>query len=189
MKEYYNKNAKEFIENTINVDMTEQYELLEKYLPKSGKILDIGFGSGRDSLYFSQNYEVVSIDNNEIFVEEGKKILKNEVVLLDVRDMDYFDEFDAIWACASLLHIPYDELPQVLNKCFKALKNNGVMYMSFKYGEYEGIRNGRYFTDLTEEKLRKLIELTSFKLIETCISKDNRPDRTEKWLNVILQKS
>lgn len=187
-QEYYNKNAKEFIENTINVDLKEQYELFEKYLPEKGNILDIGFGSGRDSLYFSQKYNVVSIDNCMEFIKEGKKILNNEILFMDVKKMKFSNEFNGIWACASLLHLPYKELENVLNSCFKALKNNGVMYMSFKYGDYEGIRNGRYFTDFNEDKLNKLLAKTSFKLIETKVSIDSRPDRDKKWLNVIITK-
>ena len=61
---YYNKNAKNFIEDTMNADMSKQYQLFEKYL-KSNKltILDLGFGSGRDSLYFqNKGYDVYSLD-------------------------------------------------------------------------------------------------------------------------------
>lgn len=187
-KEYYNKNAKAFIEDTINADMREQYSFFEKYVPKKGRILDIGFGSGRDSLYFSQKYEVISIDNSEVLVDEASKILRNQVILMDVKDMEFNNEFDGIWACASLLHIPFNDLPDVLNKCFKALKEDGVMYLSFKYGTFEGHRNGRYFTDINEERLNLLLSKTPFKLIETKITDDVRPDRYEKWLNIIVSK-
>ncbi len=188
-KEYYSKNAKAFIERTLNVDMTAQYSLFEKHLPTKGKILDIGFGSGRDSLYFSKNYEVVSIDNCEAFIDEGKKTLNNEVLLMDVREMNSNKEFEGIWANASLLHIPFNELSKILDNCFKALKDNGVMYMSFKYGDYEGIRNGRNFTDLNEKRLENLLINTRFKLREANISKDVRPGKSnEKWMNVILIK-
>jgi len=188
-KEYYNKYAKEFIESTINADMSEQYHFFEKYLPDTGKILDIGFGSGRDSLYFSKKYEVVSIDNSEAFVEQAKNILSNKVLLLDVRDMPYEEEFDGIWACASLLHLSYAELPEVLNKCYNALKPNGIMYMSFKYGDFAGERNGRYFTDLNEDRLHEVLSYTKFELLEFKITNDVRPDRDDKWLNVNIRKS
>jgi len=124
----------------------------------------------------------------DVFVEEGRRILNNQVLLLDVKDMDFNSEFDGIWACASLLHLPLVDLPNVLNNCFKALKNNGVMYVSFKYGDYEGFRNGRYFTDLNEEKLNNLLSKISFKLKEIKITEDARPDRDELWLNIIMSK-
>ena len=62
------------------------------------------------------------------------------------------------------------------------------MYCSFKYGEFEGERNGRFFTDLNEESLNELINNTGFKVLETSISLDVRVDRNEKWLNVVLSK-
>ncbi len=185
---YYNNNAQSFIENTINADMKKQYDFFEKYLSSKGKLLDVGFGSGRDSLYFSKKYEVVSIDNCQSFIDEGKKILNNKILLMDVKDISYKDEFDGIWACATLLHIPFYELPDVLNRCFNALKDNGVMYMSFKYGDYEGMRNGRYFTDLNEDRLNKLISKSSFKILDIMITEDVRPNRDEKWLNIVLKK-
>lgn len=188
-KEYYNKYANEFIESTMNVDMSELYAMFEKYLPETGKILDIGFGSGRDSLYFSKKYEVVSIDNSETFVVHAKNVLTNKVILLDVRDISFDEEFDGIWACASLLHLRYHELPEVLNKCYRSLKPNGIMYMSFKYGDFEGERNGRYFTDLNEERFNNMLLNSRFKLLELKITNDFRPDRYDKWLNVIIRKS
>lgn len=189
MNNYYKDNKDEFINSTINCDMTFQYNFFEKYLNKESKtILDIGFGSGRDSLYFSKKYEVYSIDPVEEFCEHGKSIGLNNVYCMKVQDMNYTDMFDGIWACASLLHIPSYELVDVLNKCYTALKDNGVMYCSFKYGEYEGERNGRFFIDLIEERFKQYISKTKFKVLEICITEDVRADRTEKWLNVVIRK-
>lgn len=79
--DYYNANAERFIENTINDDMTTHYKLFEKYLPTNASIIDIGFGSGRDSLYFSCKYDVLSIDIAEELIKRGRKILTNKVEL------------------------------------------------------------------------------------------------------------
>ncbi|QVK18502.1 class I SAM-dependent methyltransferase [Mycoplasmatota bacterium] len=185
---YYNEKSYVFIENTLNVDMSHQYQLFEQYLPTKGKILDLGFGSGRDSLYFSKKYHVLSIDNCKSFVDEAKKILKNPVLLMDVNNMSYEDEFDGIWACASLLHVTYRDLPGTLNKCFNALKIDGIMYMSFKYGTFEGKRKGRHFTDLNEKRLNEILSMTEFKLMEMKITKDVRVNKNDKWLNVIIKK-
>ena len=71
---YYKEHAKDFIENTINCDMSEQYRFFENYLNGFGTLLDIGFGSGRDSLYFlSKGYEVYSIDPEPEFVKHGRE--------------------------------------------------------------------------------------------------------------------
>ena len=186
--EYYEKNKDSFIENTINCDMSVQYNFFEKHLINAKTILDLGFGSGRDSLYFKDKYEVYSMDPVESFCEHGKKIGLKNVILGDAQSMDYTSKFDGIWACASLLHVPSNELSGVFKKCFKSLKNNGVMYASFKYGFFEGDKNGRFYCDLNEESLKKYIANTGFVIKEILLTTDVRPDRNEKWLNVILIK-
>ena len=189
MSNYYKENKDEFINDTINCDMSFHYNMFEKYLNNDAKtILDIGFGSGRDSLYFSEKYEVYSIDPVEEFCEHAKELGLKNVCCKRVQDIEYTNMFDGIWACASLLHIPTYEMVNVLNKCYQALKENGVMYCSFKHGEFEGERNGRFFLDLIEERFKQFVEKTNFKILEVCITEDVRPDKTERWLNVLMKK-
>ena len=105
-------------------------------------------------------------------------------------DLDTVEEYDGIWACSSILHLSSSELRDVFLKMIKALKNDGILYASFKYGEYEGMRNGRYFTDFTEMSFEKYIaDIASVKILELWVTGDVRPDRgDEKWLNLLLQK-
>lgn len=186
---YYSEHNNEYIENTKNADMSNLYEFFEKYLSKdSKKIMDLGFGSGRDSLYFkSKGYDVLAIDSTLEFCEYGKQIGLN-VRCIKAEDLDYNNEFNGIWACASLLHVSSKDLNKVFNKCYKALKSDGIMYASFKYGSFNGIRDGRQFLDLNEELILNYIIDSGFKLIETKITFDVRPNRDDKWLNVILKK-
>ena len=72
----------------------------------------------------------------------------------------------------------------------RALHQDGIIYTSFKYGEYEGERNGRYFTDFTIESFKEFIAGYDDVIIEDYwLSGDVRPGREEeKWLNLILRK-
>ena len=99
---------------------------------------------------------------------------------------DFENMFDGIWACASLLHVSSKDLNFVFKKCSKALKKNGIIYASFKYGEFEGERNGRYFLDLNESTINNYLKGTNLKIKEYIITEDVRPDNSTKWLNVIL---
>lgn len=71
-----------------------------------------------------------------------------------------------------------------------ALKSTGVIYTSFKYGEFEGERNGRYFTDFMEDTFREFMKgIPELTIEEYWITDDVRPGRgDERWLNLILRK-
>lgn len=190
MKNYYELNAKRFYDGTIACDMSTQYEFFLKYLNKSnGKILDLGFGSGRDMIYFaSLGYKVIGIDPTTAFVDIMKQ-KGYEVYEGYAESLDYNDEFDGIWACASLLHIKRNDLKEVFNRCAKSIKENGIIYCSFKYGDYEGIYKDRFFTFLNEELINKIVKDTNLEIIDILITNDVRKDRdNERWLNVLLNK-
>lgn len=185
---YYKEHSKEFIDSTVNCDMSEQYRFFEKYLKSKGTILDIGFGSGRDSLYFKRKgYAVYSIDPEEEFVYNAKKMGLENVYQLKVQEIEFENMFDGIWACASLLHVPSEELVDALKKCKRSLVGNGVIYVSFKYGDFEGERNGRFYLDLNEERLKHFANLAGLCVLDILISQDVRPNKTEKWLNAVLK--
>ena len=151
--------------------------------------MDLGFGSGRDILYFQKKYEVYGIDSVEEFVTRAKSLEINNVYQKNVLTMNFLNEFDAIWACASLLHVNKNDLNFAFKKCSKALKEKGIMYASFKYGEFDGINNSRYFIYLKEDTIKEYLHNSGFKIIDTLITNDVREGReNEKWLNVILQK-
>lgn len=187
---YYSEHSKEYIENTKDVDMSTIYEFFEKYLNANSKrIMDLGFGSGRDSLYFkNKGYEVCSIDPTPEFCDYGKKIGLDYVRCIKAEELDFNNEFDGIWACSSLLHIASKNLNDVFKRCYKALKKDGVMYASFKYGTFDGQRDGRYFLDLDEETFKGFVNNTGFEIIDILITYDLRPGRDVKWLNVIIKK-
>lgn len=191
IKQYYNANASGMIENTLELNLKPIYGRFEKYLKPGAKLLDVGFGSGRDSLHFDANgYEVVSIDFASEVYNRGKMLLNTEVLLVDVRDIKYKNEFDAIWASAVLFHFTEEEIKNVLVRCHEALVRNGVMYISFKYGEEELVRHGRFFNDFTEEKFNKLMMGNEmFEITEIWQTQDARQDHQhQNWLNIILTK-
>ena len=81
-------------------------------------------------------------------------------------------------------------LADVMRKMITALKDGGIIYTSFKYGNYAGERNGRFFTDMTEETFADFLRMfENVKIEEQWITSDVRPGRgEEKWLNLILRK-
>ena len=161
------------------------------YLKPGARILDFGCGSGRDTKYFlDRGFEADAADGSEELVRIASGYTGIEVRLMYFQDLDEKEAYDGIWACSSILHLAYRELEDVFIKMARALTSHGILYTSFKYGTAEGERNGRYFTDMTEEKMDKLLkDVNSFDILEMWVTSDVRPGRAEeKWLNMILRK-
>lgn len=189
---YYDDNAEEFVRNTINVNFAEIQEKFIKLLPDGGKILDFGCGSGRDASYFyKRGFLVDAVDGSAELCKLAGRYSGINVRQMLFSELNAVEEYDGIWACSSILHLPIAELKEVMIKILCALKNYGWFYASFKYGEFEGVRNGRYFTDFTKESFERFIsDMSGFSIKESWLSDDARSDRSdEKWLNLILQKS
>ncbi len=188
--QFYQDNADDFFEGTVNVDMSNIYQHFTKNLNKDALILDAGCGSGRDTKAFlNMGYSVEAFDASSELVSRASEYTGIEVKCGLFNDIDEVEEYDAIWCCASLLHVPEIELPKTLNKLANALKPSGVWYASFKYGDSQRKKDGRSFTDINEQRLSKLVSsLSNIDISSTWITKDNRPDRSEKWLNAILVK-
>jgi SAM-dependent methyltransferase len=188
---YYCQNAAAYIQNTLQVDMTSLYQQFLPLLPAEAHILDAGCGSGRDSLAFrEQGFRVTACDASPTLAEWVTEQLAIPVEVIKFQAFDWHNQFDGIWACASLLHVPEGELPLVLNRLSRALKPHGVLYLSFKYGQGERVQDGRHFTDLNEARLDALLEsATELSLQQRWVTCDQRPERhAEQWLNALVRK-
>lgn len=189
---YYDNNADSFTQDTVNADLIPIYNRFLSYIPPDGKILDLGCGVGRDTKYFLQRgYKVDAADGSERLCRIAIEYTGINVKHMLFSDLDADAVYDGIWACASVLHLPKDELRDVFHKMIKAAVKNGYIYTSFKYGDFEGCRNGRYYTDFTEKSFGEFIkDINGLKIIETWTSADARPDRgDEKWINLIMKTS
>ncbi len=188
---YYNENAEEFTASTINVDFTRVQDKFLNKLSSNSSILDFGCGAGRDTKYFlEKGYIVDAIDGSEELCKLASQYTGIEVKHMLFQELHDIEKYDGIWACSSILHLPYEELVEVMKKMTVALKDTGIIYTSFKYGSFEGVRNGRYFIDMTEECLDKLLQdVGGLDIEELWVTSDVRPGRgEEKWLNLFLRK-
>lgn len=131
-----------------------------------------------------------AIDGSEELCKLASSHIGIPVKHMLFQELDETDKYDGIWACSSILHLPVQELENVMRKMEKALKNGGIVYTSFKYGSFAGERNGRFFTDMTENSFAELIkQVKGLYTEEQWVTADVRPGRgEEKWLNLILRK-
>ena len=157
--DYYNKHAEEFTASTFEVDMESLYQPFLAELPEGARILDVGCGSGRDTLAFKKKgYQVDSIDYSKELVKKASRLTGIPIKLKSFYEVDDYEAYDGIWACASLLHCERSRLAEVIGKLISALKPGGMLYMSFKYGTTERENDGRIFTDLDEAQANALLE-------------------------------
>ena len=188
---YYNSNAAVFSETTKNVDFSEVQQIFTKHLSPDASILDFGCGSGRDTKYFLNNgYHVTATDGSGVICKMATDYTGIQVKQMLFEELDDRNQYDGIWACASILHLSTNDLLRVFHKMNKALKENGIIYTSFKYGEFEGERNGRYFTDFTEDSLKEFIlQIPQLQIKEIWTTGDVREGRgDERWLNILICK-
>lgn len=189
--EYYDNNVDSFYESTVSVDMSSLYEKFEQYMFKGATLMDCGCGSGRDSKYFiDRGYKVTAIDASKQLCKRAEVYIGMKVECIDFSEILYHEEFNGIWACASLLHVEENKLIYIIKKLQNSLKKDGVLYVSFKYGEFSGERNGRYFVDMTEDKFQEIIrKIEGLCILDIWITGDYREDRgDERWFNSILKR-
>lgn len=189
---FYEKHSQEYYKSTVDVDVRELYEPFLRELPSAGRILDAGCGSGRDTKAFlERGYRVLAIDASPQMAQLATALTGQRCAVLRFQEMEFYEEFDGIWACASLLHVPKSQMPDVMRRFTQALKPGGVFYLSLKEGEEEQVaEDGRFFNYYTVESFRRLLanfpalgELARWKTEET------RSHRHRSlWLNFLLKK-
>ena len=188
--EYYNQNAAEYFDNTVDIDMQENWDRFTGLLPEGGSILDLGCGSGRDSAYFiSCGYDVTALDASEEMCDLASIHIGQDVLNMTFEEMDFDEVFDGVWACASLLHVPGNEIERIFSKVVNSLKTNGVLYMSFRYGDFEGDRDGRFFKDYRSKMLKELISKhENLEIIEIQKCEDLRLESDIVWIYALVRK-
>lgn len=190
--DFYNREATHYKEERNDIKgFDEIYIPFTRVVKKNGKILDFGCGSGRDSLYFKNHgYCVSALDGSKEMCKITKDLCNIEVKEMFFEDFKEENTYDGIWACASLLHLPKEEITKVLKNLSISLKENGYIYVSFKYGDFEGVRNERYFVDFTEESFEKFLkEIPELEIVESYQTNGLLKSQIRKqWINFILKK-
>lgn len=186
---YYNEHADSFIGTTQSVDMDNIYRQFIPLIPQGAAILDAGCGSGRDALNFKKmGFDVEAFDASAAMAEASSRLLEQKVPCCMFLEYTSEKRFSAIWACASLLHVPYVELSKTFQHLKQFLTESGLFVVSFKYGDSERQQEGRYFTDMNEDRLAYVIDDVDGLAVEkTWLTSDNRVQNSTTWLNAIIR--
>lgn len=188
---YYNENAEEYFEQTVDGKLDKNYAAFLKHIPKNAYILDFGCGSGRDSKYFINNgYKVRAIDGSSKMCEIASNYINQKVDCILFKDFNEESVYDAIWACATILHIEEEYLSDILFKMIKSIKNNGIIYFSFKKGEGTEIVDGKFYNYMTKEKFINILSnmKLNYEVMEyfESVSSTKRPEKCN-WVNFVIK--
>jgi 2-polyprenyl-3-methyl-5-hydroxy-6-metoxy-1,4-benzoquinol methylase len=183
---YYNANADAYFNGTVDANVHSLRERFLANVPPGGHILDAGCGSGRDARAFAEaGYQVTAFDASAEMVNRAAAYTGLDVSHMTFADMTWAEEFDGIWACATLLHVPRDELGSTFARFARALRRGGAWYLSVKHGTDDRVVGERTFTDMTEQEMQKRLEDAGLSVVDLWVTDDVRPGRADRWVNTI----
>ena len=195
---WYNKHAKEFAKKAGSA----VYDTMAEFtglLPKDGKILDVGCGSGRDTKIFDkEGFDATGLDYSTGLIEVAKKDYPECKFLVgDMRALPFGEQdFDGVWANASLVHFETrEDVVTSLREFNRVLKEQGVLYVSVKLQtdkktgleEDKRFPEPRFFQYFTQKEIHELFQEAGFRIISSKIEQ-SRSRAEVKWIQVIGRK-
>lgn len=188
---YYDANAEAYAKQTYHADLSHLYVPFLALLPRNARILDVGCGGGRDMRVFRERgYKPFGIDPSTALVKIARQYSGAEVAVAKVDELEFEENFDGVWACASLLHLPRAELPNGLMHIHRSLIAGGVLFLSVQAGHGEEFgEDGRFYTRYDESEIRIGVHALDFDILETWKTSDALLGRTEIcWINLLARK-
>lgn len=153
---FYAENAPTYVGSGANGQSRHLPSFL-KLLSERSKVLELGCGGGRDAeAMIAAGHDVEPTDGTPEIANQAEQRLGIPVRVMRFDELDAVEKYDAVWANASLLHVPRSELSGVLRKVWTALKRGGVHLASYKAGGQEGRDSfGRYYSYLSAEEVKR----------------------------------
>ncbi len=190
-KEWYEKNAQNYYNRVKDINISALSVDFLRALQPSATILDAGCGIGNFTKDFiEKGYNVTAFDGSSKMVRLATKHCGQTVHQLTFKEIEYENQFDGIWAQASLLHVPRNEIQAIFAKFIKAMKKGGVWQFSFKYGSGERYQEQRFFNDYNLTSLTELINcFPSLEIIKIIAGNGLRPGNLEQyWIQALVKK-
>ncbi|HVQ67979.1 MAG TPA: class I SAM-dependent methyltransferase [Bradyrhizobium sp.] len=135
---FYRGNAEAYAKRTFTSRQARLIAFLA-LLPPRACILELGCGAGGDTAeMLTRGFDVRATDGSPEMAAVASRCLGRPVETLLFHDLDALEAYDGVWANACLLHVPRNELADVLRLIWRALKPEGVFYASYKTGDADG---------------------------------------------------
>lgn len=169
-QQYYETHAESYASKTLGVDLSPLWSVLTSRLKPDSTILDLGCGAGRDLKFFAdRGYHVTGLDSSANLATIASAVSGRAVHCADFLEPLPFQDrqFDAVWAIASLLHVPRPQIRTVLQEVARVLRPQGLFIASMKLGLGTLVDEGRLFVGYAPEEWRECLRASGFIQIET----------------------
>lgn len=193
-QQFYETNASNLIDRYNSADMSALHQQLNKHIPISSKVIDIGFGSGRDlSFLQSKGYEIYGIEPVESFVVKVKNRFSDIAdhfctgsFLFTEVPSDWLKSFDAVISIAVWMHLKTDEHAKAIKTIRSFLKANGIVVLSFSLGRRES-DDSRHFEPLTLQDVIDEFAHAGFTLVDSQCTEDSLGRESIQWATVVFK--
>lgn len=154
------------------VDWAGEHSRLEDFLARlapGARILELGCGGGRDTVaMLERGFDVDATDGVPEMAGEAEARTGRPVRVMRFDELEAKEEYDGVWAHASLLHVPTAELSGIIGRVHRALRPGGWHFANFKTGQGEGRDTfGRYYNYASPDALERLYASSGWEIVST----------------------
>lgn len=194
----YNKTAEEYYKIVSSFELLPELEKFVSLIDENGIILDLGCGPGHHSRVFLESgFNVKGVDlSTEMIAIAKKEVVDGDFEVMDIQHLKFkSDSFDGIWASASLLHIPKNNLKIVLKNLYIILAKEGILYISLKKGfgseilkdtRYGGV--GKFYVYYQSEEIKNALNEVGFEIIDNLEKERRDYYDTNSWIHIFCKK-
>ncbi len=191
----YDRKVDERAQKSLATWKIEERAHFLQQLQAEGKqtLLEIGAGSGQDSLFFQENgLTVTCTDLSPEMVKHCRAQGLNAYVM-DFANLAFPEKFDAVYARNCLLHVPKADFPGILVRIRGLLHPGGLFFLG-QYGgiDQEGVWEGdhyapkRFFARYLDDQIKALVTPAFDLLYFKAVPVDD--DSTGHFQSMILRK-
>lgn len=187
--EAYDRSPEIYAERYMGIDFHSlREEFLAGLATSRGPVLDAGAGPGRDSAAFAETeHPTFAVDLSRQFVTRVAATTAAHAVRADLRRLPFAAQtFEGVWMCASLVHLPENEIQRALAEARRVLRRDGVLFCSMAYGDRDEWRpdqagNRRWFHYLNREDADRLAQQAGLAVVRSSLDEGVAAGR---WINL-----